>query len=213
MSSEVEICNAALSHLGDTATVASISPPEGSAQSEHCARFYPMARNALLEMHPWNFCTRREALALLSETNDQWDYVYAVPNNMLRAISVLSDEASDDYSMDAGDDVTAQYSPQPYCIETLSDGAVVICTNQEDAVLRFTALVTDSTKFPPAFTLALTWLLASMLAGPVIKGDVGAQEGQRCYKMFLSHYAIASANDSNQRKITTTHIVPWLAGR
>ena len=59
MSSEVAICNLALAHLGDSATVASIDPPEGSAQSEHCARFYPIARDALLEMHAWKFATRR----------------------------------------------------------------------------------------------------------------------------------------------------------
>ena len=52
MASVVDICNQALSHLGDSATVASIDPPEGSAQAEHCARFYPAALAALLEMHP-----------------------------------------------------------------------------------------------------------------------------------------------------------------
>ena len=36
MASDVQICNIALAHLGDTATVASINPPEGSAQAEHC---------------------------------------------------------------------------------------------------------------------------------------------------------------------------------
>ncbi|NBQ76422.1 MAG: hypothetical protein EBU14_13895, partial [Acetobacteraceae bacterium] len=59
MASEVDICNLALANLGDTATVASINPPEGSAQSEHCSRFYPIARDTLLEMHNWNFSTRR----------------------------------------------------------------------------------------------------------------------------------------------------------
>lgn len=51
MASEVDICNLALARLGDNATVASIDPPEGSAQAEHCARFYAIARDSLLEMH------------------------------------------------------------------------------------------------------------------------------------------------------------------
>ena len=46
MASDVDVCNLALAHLGDEATVASISPPEGSAQAGHCARFYPMARDS-----------------------------------------------------------------------------------------------------------------------------------------------------------------------
>ena len=52
MPSAVTICNLALAHLGDSATVSSIDPPEGSAPAEHCARFYPVALGLLLEAHP-----------------------------------------------------------------------------------------------------------------------------------------------------------------
>ena len=74
MASTVDICNLALAHLGDTATVASIDPPEGSAQSEHCARFYPIARDSLLEMHAWNFSMRRINLAQLTNSWPEWQY-------------------------------------------------------------------------------------------------------------------------------------------
>lgn len=63
MASAVDICNLALARLGDSATVASIDPPEGSAQSEHCARFYPLARRQIFEAHNWSFLIRREKLA------------------------------------------------------------------------------------------------------------------------------------------------------
>jgi hypothetical protein len=66
VASEVDICNLALGHIGDSATVSSINPPEGSAQAEHCSRFYPIARDSLLEMHNWGFATKRTNLALLS---------------------------------------------------------------------------------------------------------------------------------------------------
>lgn len=201
MSSEVDICNVALAHLGDSGTVASISPPEGSAQAEHCARFYPIARDAMLEIHTWDFITRRLALTLLTATNDQWLYVYSTPNKMLRAIAVIDPDAEND------DD------PQPFALETLSTGEKVICTNMEDAVLRYTQSITDSTKFSPAFTMALTWLLASMLAGPVIKGDVGAAEGKRCYQMFQGHLSAAVGSDSVQRHGMPTHTAPWISGR
>ena len=59
MSSEIDICNLALARLGDDATVASIDPPEGSAQAEQCARFYSIARDTMLEMHDWRFATKR----------------------------------------------------------------------------------------------------------------------------------------------------------
>ena len=34
MASEIDICNLALSHLGDTATIASLDPPEGSVAGD-----------------------------------------------------------------------------------------------------------------------------------------------------------------------------------
>ena len=90
MSSEVDICNLALSRLGDDASVASINPPEGSSQAEHCAQFYPIARNSMLQGHDWNFATRRETLALLSGVDTfNWSYAYARPANSLRILTVL----------------------------------------------------------------------------------------------------------------------------
>jgi hypothetical protein len=222
MPSVVDICNLALANLGDEATVASIDPPEGSAQAEHCARFYPIARDALLEMHAWNFATRRAALALLSDVNAQWDYVYAFPNSCVKVLAVIEPDAADDFVLGASywtnenTEVSAAYgtyTPQPYSIETLSTGEKVIVTNVEDAVVRYVASITDSAKFGPLFTVALTWLLASMLAGPLIKGDVGAAEAKRCYQMFSAMMAQAGQSDANQRSIKPTQIVPWMSGR
>lgn len=227
MASVVDICNLALAHLGDTATVASIDPPEGSAQAEHCQRFYPIARDSLLEMHMWNFSTVRANLALLNITMPEWAYIYAAPNDMLQAISVLPPEASDDYSarimpVDAYGYTTIQnlpfnwagtYTPQPFAMETSSDGTQVICTDQQNAVLRYTKLVTDTSQFSPLFTMALSWHLASMLAGPIIKGDVGAAEAKRCAQMMMVYLSQAEQSDANQRNIKPNQIVGWMAGR
>jgi hypothetical protein len=225
MATAIEICNIALSHLGDTATVTSIDPPEGSAQAEHCARFYPIARDAVLQAHPWSFATRRAALVLTANVNDQWAYVYALPNLMMQAIAVIPPNADNDYNIPASEgydalingttllNTTGAYAPQPYAIETLADGTRVICTNQEDAVLRYTVYVTDTVIFPPLFVMALTWLLASMLAGPIIKGDVGAAEAKRCYQMFHVHHESAKSHDSRQRKTGMNHFVDWISGR
>jgi hypothetical protein len=176
MASEIDICNLALSHLGDNATVASIDPPEGSAQAEHCARFYPMARDALLELHHWKFATRRANLALLNAESWSWSYAYAAPSLTLKLLAVLPAGASSDAD---GED---------YEIEGAADGSVLIL-------------------------LALSWQLASMLAGPILKGDAGAAEAKRCAGMAQSYLAKAAESDANQRKVTAAHSVPWMAGR
>lgn len=194
MASALDICNLALSHLGDSANVSSIDPPEGSAQAEHCARFYPIARDAMLEMHDWGFATRRAQLALLAEDLDtQWSYVYAQPVGVVKRVAILLPEAKDD-------------DAQLYETESLDDGSIVIYTNAEEAVLRYVAQVTDTTKFTPLFVNALSWLLASHLAGPIIKGDSGVAAGRECFKTFTGEFARATGSDSNQRRITQSHV-------
>lgn len=224
MASEVDICNLALAHLGDTATVASINPPEGSAQAEHCSRFYPIARDTLLEMHNWGFASRRIQPAQLTSTWPEWKYAYQVPSDIINMVSVLPPDAQDDYSTRwAPTDApwnnyspvvaAGRYVPQPYTMEVLADGTQVIYTNQEQAVLRYTQRVTDPTKFSPLFTLTLSWHLASMLAGPVIKGDMGQAEGKRCAAVMAAMLAQAESSDANQRNIKPEHIVSWVSGR
>ena len=80
-------------------------------------------------------------------------------------------------------------------------------------MLRYQAYVTDSTKFSPLFVQCLSWHLASMLAGPVIKGDAGAAEAKRCMSMMAQYLSEAKRTDSAQRNIKVEHIVPWSAGR
>ena len=100
MSSVVDLCNLALSRLGDSATVASIDPPEGSSQAEHCSRFYPIARDSLLEMHDWKFATRRAPLSELTVDSFNWAHAYAEPNGALRIISVLdATQSAEDESL------------------------------------------------------------------------------------------------------------------
>lgn len=231
MASEVDICNVALSHLGDAATVASISPPEGSAQAEHCAVFYPIARDALLEMHDWGFATTRAALTQVTNTTSTWAFCYAVPADMLSPFAVLDPLALDDNSAEItqasnwlqGVSLPAGgiYTPQPYQIETAADGTSILLTNQEDAVLRYVRRVTDTTRFTPLFTKTLHRSLAALLAGPVIKGEAGIKVGAMQEMIAFGRdgksglFGAAAASDSNQKRTTTRerHQVSWLAGR
>ena len=222
MATEVDICNLALAHLGDDATIASLSPPEGSAQAEKAARFYPIARNTLLEMHTWNFASKRGNLALTTNTLDQWDYAYVAPADMMSPVAVISPSAQNDYAtrMSAGDTpggitsnyaptiVAGQYTPQQFSIE-----GNLIYTNQENAMLRYQAFITDPSLFSPLFVMTLSWHLASMLAGPVIKGDQGAAEAKRCTQVMDKYLSTAKQSDNLHRDITVEHIVPWTSGR
>jgi len=227
MASVVDIANLALAHLGDEATIASLYPPEGSAQAEHAARFYPIARDSLLELHPWNFGSKRVKLVKLS-TNEstEWTYCYMLPTDVLSVVAVMPPDATDDYSAhipqntafgyatDITDTAVASaYVPQPFQVEVTQDGARVIRTDQDEAIIRYNAFITDPTTFSPLFVTTLSWHLASMLAGPVIKGDQGAAEAKRCITMMNLYLGKAMEADSNERQIKPEHIVSWIAGR
>jgi hypothetical protein len=200
MASEVDICNLALAHLGDNATVASIDPPEGSAQAEHCALFYPIARDALLEQHAWKFATKRVLLASLDAPTWEWAYAYAQPSDALRLLAVLPESSSSDEA-------------QEYEAETDSDGRAILLTNQQAANLRYIARVTDTTAFSPLFVNALSWLLAAHLAGPVIKGDAGAAMAKTCMQNYALALSTARVSDANQHRRRPEHSPSWIEGR
>lgn len=200
MASEVEIANLALSNLGDRATVASLDPPEGSAQAEHCARFYPIARDMLLEMHAWGFATRHATLALLVDTPLHWLYTYVLPADCIRVQAVLPPESTDDKGVD-------------FALGLNALGQRVLYSNTEGAVVRYTARVIDTTLFSPMFTMALSWKLSALLAGAILKGDAGAAQARTCEQMMAAYLGQARVSDANQRQVPKSHTPAWIGGR
>ncbi|WP_250533979.1 hypothetical protein [Caballeronia sp. AZ10_KS36] len=219
MASAVDICNLALGHLGDDATVSSLSPPEGSAQAEHCARFYPIARDLCLESHEWGFATRRADLALLADTPPPgFQFVYAMPSNCRNIIDLVDPVALDDYTYHGHGEHwrNAARDPVPYELETRDDGTQVIYTNLANAKIRYVYSVTDTTKFSAQFVDALAWLLAAYLAGPIIKGDTGMQVGQAMLRAFTASISQAKTSDANNRRRSRAESErnpSWIASR
>ena len=193
MASVVQLCNMALSHIGSEARVSSISPPDSSVEAGYCATFYDLARTELLDPGNWAFALKRTALAEVTNPSTVWAYAYAKPSNCLRALRIL---------------LTRNLAFQPHTDDR--GGAAfdvegdVILTNEPDAVLLYVQDVTDSTKFPASFTSALSYLLASYLAGPIIKGNEGVRVGDamRQRAMTLADIAAtASANASSAESL------------
>lgn len=222
-----------VARIGDEANISEIDPPDGSIQAEHCARFYPIARDTLLEMHDWNFATKRVPLTPTTlPSNAGFLYAYLVPANTIRVIAVLPPDAPDNYSANLGaipgyrsygpsdyenaSDLLAAktaYMPQDFAIESLEDGTQIILTNMEQASARVTFRVTDTTKFSPMFIDTLGWYGASMVAGPMIKGDVGAAESKRCLQFAMALLKQATASDARQQQIRPQQNVPWIGNR
>lgn len=217
MTTAVAIANLALSHLGDDATVVNLDPPEGSAQAEQAALFYPIARDALTEMYPWNFAMRRTTLALLDEEPcSQWAYAYALPSNVLAVFAVQGAGDTDDFVGTTYGPLVALNGVNDFEIEGLADGTRVLYTNVVDARIRHTVAVTVPSFFPPLFTLALSYMLASFLAGPVLKGETGRTVAAQMLNVMGGFMAKAQTLDAKQRRasrVREAHVAPWMGNR
>jgi len=82
---DIALCSRALIRLG-AQPISSFT--DGSAESEICGALYPQARDALLSAYGWNFATGQVELTELAETPlGEFDKVFALPNDFLRALS------------------------------------------------------------------------------------------------------------------------------
>ena len=209
MASDIDLCNLALSHLGNEASIASFD--EQSVEAEKCKVFYPIARGNILQAHDWSFATKRKSLALINNPANippDWSFAYALPSDNISFMQVLLPPIQTSSSVFSIFDLTfglnnlpvgtANLLEEPYIIEEdATTGASYIYTNAEKAIGRYVFLQTNTAKYTPLFNHALSRLLSSYLAGPLIKGS----EGMRIAEAQMSMYAKmdlpnATASDS-----------------
>lgn len=189
MATAVDICNTALARLGDPATISSIDPPEGSAQADHCARFYPIARDAVLSCHPWRFAVTRKRLAKLSDM-PVWTgaHYFSLPSDCLRIVSVH----------DAGgispDENFLDLLPLTYTVEQRSSAKALLC-RASDVFIRYVTVRTPESLFSPDVADAISWLLASYLAGTMVPGTSGTQLAAQLTQAYQGSLQAAVSND------------------
>lgn len=203
MASIVDICNTALAHLGNDNEISSIDPPDGSTEAGRCKRFYPIARKELIERFVWPFASKRQTLASVANPSQVWSFAYQLPSDCIRPVRVLTAQAANAllFELSQGhltfeemfdDSKSARYE--------VEDG--VLLTHEPDAVLLYLRDVFDTTRYTPMFVSALGYLLASYLAGPMIRGADGARAAQnyRQLAMSVGDAAMTSAARSSHER-------------
>lgn len=194
MANVVDICNLALALLGDSASVSSIDPPEGSVQAERCAQFYPMSRDTVLEDAPWTFATTVETLALTDFPVSGWTYAYFMPNDVLKLRGL-------GYPGDYGYGSAQRVVDIPHKVMIDASGRQIILCNSIEMTALVTKRIVNPSRFSSTFIDALTFHLASKLAGPVIKGQAGrkaALDMRQFYANALSNAEVLDLNQDNQ---------------
>ncbi|WP_300379634.1 hypothetical protein [Henriciella sp.] len=206
MASALDICNAALAHIGQRRIVASIDPPEQSVEAEYCALFWPLVRDETLASHTWSFATARVTLADLSASApppSAFTYTYALPAECLKFIAVRESMAEDD-------------TVNKNCrLGMADDGRAVIYTNVETAVGVYVSSAARVANYPPLMVWAQEFMLASRLATPIVKGTEGMRLSDSLLQKgvaYLEQARMADANQSRQRGVTdpTDYKASWL---
>lgn len=211
MANAVEICNMALALLGDSASVASINPPDGSAAARMCSVFYPMCKVAILEMHEWSFALRRGELSKLEDEGvSKWAAAYQRPSDALRVVSIRSSDAME---------ITAGRSlPRGSFVEEPMDAPFEVLgrkiyTNAENPIATYITSEVSESDFTPTFVEAFAYYLAGHVAGSRIKGKEGQVLSDDIQKRFLLALSIAKSRDSNQQLKRVGFIPKWLKVR
>ena len=174
MSSDIEICNLALSRVAVTQAIASFT--ERSKEAEQCRVFYSHLRELVLREFPWPFAESIVALASLGSPAPGWAFRYRYPADCLKIRNIVQPGFRRALSSDM---------EIPYQIG-YDAGGRVIHTDQPEAVCRFTFKVEDSTFFDPQFAEALAWRLAMDLALPLASKPDLQQFAAQQYQMALT---------------------------
>lgn len=186
MANEVDICNMALSFLGDRATVTSISPPEGSAQAEHCARFYPMAVKEMLSQARWSFATKRASLVEYASKPAGALHAYAIPADCLKMQEVHGTRFRS---------ILKNWTVERH------GSSMALITDDEVEYVRYTSSDAPASVFPGLFALALAHLLASKIAGAMVTGPTGVELAQaqlKYYDLYLRRAVTEDASNCNE---------------
>lgn len=189
MASETEIANMALSHLGESKLIASLT--EGTAEARACNSFYETARDKVLEDFNWPFARTFVTLGLVEEDptgiDDEWSFSYRYPSDCLKAIRVVSGIKPEDKNTEI-----------KFIVGQDSSG-LLIYTDEEDARLEYTKRFTDTQFFPTTFRLALSYYLAQLIAARITAGDPFGL-GKKAENEYIVQIQKAQANAFNEQR-------------
>ena len=187
MSTETQIANIALSHLGIGKEIANLDT-ERSSEASTLRRFYDECRDATLRDFPWPFATRFENLALVANPpteTDEWDFSYRYPTDCLMLRRIQTDVRID-----------TNQSRIVYKIGRDSQG-LLIYTDQEDAKIEYTFRETDPSRYPADFVMAFSLRLAHYSA-PRLTGGDPFKLGLRALQLYVQEISMAQASAGNE---------------
>jgi hypothetical protein len=162
MASDVLICNKALSRIGCGRISSLVSP--STKEAKECKLIFETCRDATLEAHDWSFARKRKELSKYADSYAGWDYAYQIPPDCI-APRKIYDPYEGEVNIPGFSSTREPIKFEPATNSDLDKG--LILTNQDDALLIYTARVTDVNRFSAMYIDALAYKLAADLAVPL----------------------------------------------
>lgn len=187
MSTDVEVCNQALSLLGDK----KITDLDGTDNlSVTCKNHYQRTVDWVLKQREWRCAVKRATLTTPATPNHGWSYAYDLPSDHLRTLAVRDSSLKDD-------DVNALNWQQ-------EDGKIV-CDTDTQVYLKYLYRVAVA-DIPTHVEDVIITLLASRLAIPVADSRSLRDDLKAEYKEMIGEAAAVDGMQGRTRQLRTSRI-------
>lgn len=198
VSSNTEIANLALGHLGISRSIANMDT-ERSVEAQQCRVFYETVLDDLINEIPWSHCKKFASLQLVAGSPSapityEWIYSYRYPPDCLQFIRIISYRGNND----------TRQSRIPYTIAA-DDVGQLIYTNWPGTQIivpqcQYTFRNDSVEKFPPNFVMAFSLALAMRIAPGITAGDPNglAPKAAVEFKRVMANAADANVNEEQR---------------
>lgn len=190
MLSTTEIANVALSHLGIGKEIDDVT--ERSQEASAFRRYFKLAVANVLRDFAWPFATKYVPLGLVTEftPTDKSEYRFAYRKP---ADAVTIRKIGSGIRRDTSDTMV------PFT-ESMDDDGLLILTDLREARVEYTAYNDNPAYWPDDFTMALTYMLAYLMAPRLTAGDP-FKRGDACQSNYFYRLSIARANALNEMQV------------
>lgn len=191
------ICNLALDAVPANRIT---SMAEDSLEAQKCALQYPQVFAETLETWPWNFARRRDALpAVINDRAGEWQYAYAIPNQMALPLGVWP--ATEVTQASTGYNAQPMRKPS-WDFDILGS---VLYTDAPGAMLEHLDYGVAPPKATAMFVRTVALKLASRICLPLTKSQRREQALLEQAEVFEQR---ARAHEANSRPQTYGEFIP-----
>lgn len=186
MASKMQICNIALMRLGEPVLG---NLDENNKRAIALRNCYDLARDTMIQDHPWNFAMTRASLARLEEAPDfGYTYAYQLPTGCLQVHGLVGDGENVDLSL-------------AYKVEGQH-----LLTNESSARILYTARIEETGTYPPRFCSALAAYLAYEISYYISKSPALREQ---MFKEYQKELMAAKGLDGQEGTPEVYESNPW----